>query len=248
MTSASPHAALTLLAHRLECIAPLSLEERHAVEQLPVRVHTLGPRHDIVHDGDTPSQCCLLLEGWAFRYKLLGEGRRQILSFHVPGDLPDLQSLHLQPIDYSLATLTRATVAFIPHENLLGLAKRSPGLAATLWRAPLIEGAVFRAWMTGMGQRSAFGRMAHLFCELYRRLEAVGLATEHRCSLPITQAEFGSALGLSNVHINRVLQELRAQGLITLHGPKLVIVAWERLVQAAEFNPAYLHLTARANT
>lgn len=247
MTSALQHVALTMLARRLESIVPLSPEERHAVEQLPARVHTLGSRHDIVHDGDTPSQCCLLLEGWAYRYKLLDEGRRQILSFHVPGDVPDLQSLHLQPVDYSLATLTRATVAFIPHEDLLDLVKRFPGLATTLWRETLIDGAVFRAWITGMGQRSAFGRMAHLFCELYRKLEAVGLATEYRCTLPITQAEFGSALGLSNVHVNRVLQEMRARELITLQGPKLVIVSWDRLVQAAEFDPAYLHLPSQVN-
>jgi CRP-like cAMP-binding protein len=229
----------------LESIAPLSDQERQAVEQLPARLHRFGPRHDIVHDGDTPSQCCLLLEGWAFRYKLLGEGRRQILSFHVPGDVPDLQSLHVQPMDHSLATLTQATVAFIPHESLLDLTSRFPGIAATLWRDTLLDGAVYRAWMTGMGQRSALGRMAHLLCELYRKLEALGLAAEHHCTLPIRQAEFGSALGLSNVHTNRVLQEMRAQKLITLQGHKLVILAWDRLVRAAEFNPAYLHLTAQ---
>ena len=242
MTSASPQTGLTLLARRLESIAPLSDQERQAVDQLPARLHRFGPRHDIVQDGDTPSQCCLLLEGWAFRYKLLSEGRRQILSFHVPGDIPDLQSLHVQPMDHSVATLTQATVAFIPHEGLLNLTGRFPGIAATLWRCTLLDGTVYRAWMTGMGQRSALGRMAHLLCELYRKLEALGLASEHQCALPITQAEFGSALGLSNVHTNRVLQEMRAQKLITLQSSKLVILAWDRLERAAEFNPAYLHL------
>ena len=242
MNSAPPHAALTMLVRRLESIARLSHEERHGVERLPLRTHVLHPRQDIVRDGDTPSHCCLLLEGWAFRYKLLDESRRQILSFHVPGDVPNLQSLHLGPMDHGLATLTRATVAFIPHESLLDLAERLPGFAGILWRDTLIDGAVFRAWMTGIGQQSAFGRMARLFCELYLRLEAVGLASNHCCTLPIKQSELGDALGLSTVHVNRTLQEMRARELITWHNQKLTIHAWDKLARAGEFNPAYLHL------
>ena len=242
MTVASNQAALGLLIQRLERIGQISNAERHAVENLPAKVQTLRPRQDIVREGEKPEHSCLVVEGWAFRYKLLGEGRRQILSFHVPGDVPDLHSLHIDKMDHGLAALTEATIAFIPHESLLDVTKRFPGLAGILWRETLIDAAIFRQWITGMGQRDGLGRMAHLFCELYCKLEAMGLAADHRCTLPITQGELGDALGLSSVHTNRVLQELRVQGLITLRTRALSITSWDGLVHAAEFNPAYLQL------
>ena len=240
--SEANQAALGLLVHRLGRIGRLSNAERQAVENLPVRLQTLRPRQDIVLDGEKPAHCCLLVEGWAFRYKLLGGGRRQILSFHVPGDVPDLHSLHIDTMDHGLAALTRATIAFIPHESLFDITKRFPGLGGILWRETLIDAAVFRQWITGMGQRDGLGRMAHLFCELYCKLEAMGLAADYRCALPITQSELGDALGLSSVHTNRTLQELRAQGLVTFRSQALSITSWDKLVQAAEFDPSYLQL------
>ncbi|TXN77385.1 Crp/Fnr family transcriptional regulator [Methylobacterium sp. WL8] len=242
MVSVSSQAALGLLVRRLERIGQLSDAERQAVENLPAKVQTLRPRQDIVREGDKPEHSCLIVEGWAFRYKLLGGGRRQILSFHVPGDVPDLHSLHIDTMDHGLAALTQATIAFIPHECLFEVTKRFPGLAGILWRETLIDAAIFRQWITGMGQRDAFGRMAHLLCELYCKLEAIGLAPEQRCNLPITQIELGDALGLSSVHTNRVLQELRAQGLVTFRSKAFSITSWDGLVRAAEFNPAYLQL------
>jgi len=233
-----------MLARRLGAIAPLGGDERRAVEQLPARIQVFEPQQDIVHDREILTRCAVLQEGWAFRYKLLDGGRRQILSFHVPGDAPDLQSLHLRPMDHGLATLTRATVAFVPHESLHDLARRFPALATALWRNTLIDGAIYRAWIATLGQRSAYGRLAHLLCELHRRLEAAGLVAGQTCTFPITQGELGNALGLSNVHVNRVLQELRAHDLISLQGRKLSILSWSRLAKAAEFDPAYLHLTA----
>jgi CRP-like cAMP-binding protein len=234
------------LIRKLESIAQLSDEERQAVEGLPTVIRLLQPRQDIVRDKDRPGHCCLVLSGWTYRYKLLSEGKRQILSFHIPGDLPDLQSLHLRVMDHSLATLTACRLAFIPHESLRELTTRFPGLGATLWRDTLIDAAIFREWMTGIGRRTAFGRIAHVFCEMYLKLQAVGLAADHRCELPFTQVDIGDALGLSNVHVNRVLQEMRGKGLITLQGSKLVIVDWTALSEAGEFDPTYLHLEAGA--
>ena len=242
MSSVSDSHSLSVLIRKLESIAHLSEDEREAILSLPVRTRVLGPRQDIVRDGDKPSQCCLLLDGWTFRYKIIGEGRRQIFSFHVPGDIPDLQSLHIHTMDHSLATVTEATVAFIPHESLLDLTTRFPNIAAILWRDTLIDAATFREWMVGMGRRSAYERIAHVFCEMYLKLEAVGLASEHRCPLPITQVDLGDALGLSNVHVNRVLQEMRGRGLITLRSNTLVIEAWDELNRVSEFDPTYLHL------
>lgn len=230
----------------MESIATLTDEERQAIERLPVRVQTLEARQDIVRDGDKPSNCCLILDGWACRYKLLNEGKRQIFSFHIPGDIPDLQSLHVPTMDHSLATVTKVTVAFIPHESMRELTTRYPGIASLFWRDTLIDAGVFREWMVGMGRRSAFEHVAHLFCELYLKLQAVGLAGNYRCPLPLTQIDLADALGLTSVHVNRVLQEMRGRALITLRSQTLVIEAWDELLRVAEFDPTYLQLDKRA--
>ena len=235
-----------MLIRKLESIATLTAQECEAVQNLPARIRTLGSGQDMVRDGDTPSHCCLILDGWLCRYKLLDEGRRQIFSFHIPGDLPDLQSLHVPVMDHSIGTLTEATVALVPHESLRELILRFPRLGTVLWRDTLIDAAIFREWMIGMGRKSAYARIAHLFCEMYLKLEAVGLAGEHRCPLPITQLELADALGLSNVHVNRVLQALRAEGLITLRSSTLVVHAWDELCRSSEFDPTYLRLGKRA--
>lgn len=230
------------LIRKLESITTLSDEERVAIERLPVKVRALSPHQDILRDGDKASQCCLILEGWACRYKVIEDGKRQIFSFHVAGDIPDLHSLHLPLMDHNLATVTAASVALIPHEALHDLTARFASVAATLWRDTLVDAAIFRQWMMGMGRRDAFDHMAHLLCELYLRQEAVGLASDHHCPLPLTQLDLADAMGLSNVHVNRVLQEMRAKGMITLRSSTLVIEAWDELVRAAEFDATYLHL------
>ena len=235
-----------LLIRKFESIATFSAEERQAIELLPVRISHLDARQDIVRDGDRPSHCCLILDGWAYRYKLLSAGKRQILSFHVPGDVLDLQSLHVHTMDHSLATVTKATVAFIPHESLRTLVAQHPNISTLLWRDTLIDAGIFREWMVGMGRRSAFERIAHLFCEMYLKLQAVGLAGDFRCPMPITQSDLADALGLTSVHVNRVLKAMRGRALITLRSNTLVIEAWDELLQISEFDPTYLHLEKRA--
>ena len=237
---------MDMLVRGLERIADLSQEEQQALRNLPVRSRTLKSGQDIVHNGDRPGQCCLIVEGWAFRYKLVGEGQRQILSFHVPGDIPDLQSLYLHTMDHSLGTLTEATVAFFLHDDVRELSIRYPNIGAVLWRTTLVDGAIFRQWIVGLGRRSAYNRMAHLFCELYLKLEAIDLAEKHRFALPLTQGQLADAVGLSNVHVNRVLKDMRLKGLVTLDGNVLAIHNWGMLVRVAEFDDAYLHLRKRA--
>jgi CRP-like cAMP-binding protein len=136
-------------------------------------------------------------------------------------------------------------VAFISHEAMRDLTYQFPRLAAVLWRDTLVDAGIFREWMACMGQRSAYDHLAHLFCELYLKQEAVGLAGEHRCPLPMTQADLGDATGMSNVHVNRTLQEMRGDGLIILRNKTLVIKAWNELIRAAEFDDTYLHLRER---
>jgi CRP-like cAMP-binding protein len=149
-------------------------------------------------------------------------------------------------MDHSLGTLARSTLAFLPHDTVRDLIRRCPPIGDAFWRETLIDAAVFREWMLGLGRREAYGRMAHLLCELYVRLKAVGLANGHGYEMPLTQAELGDALGLSTVHVNRTLQDLRGEGLITLQGGSVAVLDWEGLRKAGEFDPTYLHLRKEA--
>jgi CRP-like cAMP-binding protein len=240
------HPEHSVLLRKLRSISPLSDDETHCLLTVPLSTKSLGPDQDIVREGDRPSECCLLVEGFACRYKLTGDGKRQIFSFHIPGDIPDLQSLHLKVMDHSLMTLTPCKVAFISHQSLTDLIRKCPRVADVMWRDTLIDAAVFREWMMGIGRRSAYTRIAHVLCEVLVKMRAVGLANGHGCELPLTQAELGDALGLSTVHVNRSLQELRGDGLIKLDRGSLNVLNWEGLKKAGEFDPTYLHLDGEA--
>jgi CRP-like cAMP-binding protein len=234
------------LIRKLESIAPVSAEELQSILALPMTVRDLKADQDIARDQDRPSQCCVILEGFACRYKILPGGKRQIFSFHVAGDIPDLQSLHVEIMDHSLGTVAPSKVGFIPHETMRAFIRAHPRIGDVFWRDTLIEAAVFREWMANVGRREAYQRIAHLLCELYVRLRAVGLANGGVYQLPVTQAEIGDAQGLSAVHVNRTLQALRADGLISTQNGKVVIEDWDRLQEAGEFDPTYLHLKKQA--
>jgi CRP-like cAMP-binding protein len=232
------------LVRKLESITDLTPEERQALVDLPMRVETLRADQAIVREGDRPSRCCLVLEGFACRFKMTEEGKRQIFSFHVPGDIPDCQSLHLRVMDHSLGTIAQSKVGFIQHEDLHRLFAKCPRLTGVFWRDTLIDAAIFRQWMMGIGRKQAYGRIAHLFCELFVKLQAVGLTRDHTFPLPVSQAELGDALGLSTVHVNRTLMELRRDGLVVSKGAMMTIKDWEGLKTAGEFDRTYLHMDA----
>jgi CRP-like cAMP-binding protein len=235
------------MIRKLESIFPLSDEEGRALAWLPMQIAVYKADQDIVRIGDRPSQSCLLVEGFTCVYKITAEGKRQIVAFHVPGDIPDLQSLHLKVMDNSLATVSPCTLGFIPHEALQDVCNRYPRIAAALWRETLVDASIFREWMTGIGRREAYHRMAHLLCEMRVRLSMVGLVEDETFDLPITQTELADAIGASTVHVNRVLQELRADGLIRSRGTQVRILDWERLKEAGDFDPLYLHLRQDGN-
>jgi CRP-like cAMP-binding protein len=207
-----------------------------------MQLAVLRDGQDIVREGDRPSRCCLILSGFTATYKISGDGKRQIMTFGIAGDIPDLHSLHLKVLDSSVSTLTTCRVGFITHEDLRDLCERFPRITAAFWRETLIDGAIFREWLLNVGRREAYNRVAHLFCEMLVRLRAVGLADDHACDLPITQAELGDAFGITSVHVNRVLQQMRADGLIETKGTRLMIPDWDRLKEVGEFNPLYLQL------
>jgi len=232
---------LDRLVRKLESITGITEDERQAVRGLPITLKEVGADQDIVREGDQPSQSCLVLEGFLFLYKMMPDGGRQILSFHVPGDIPDLQSLHLQVMDHGLATATRSTVGFIPHDALRALCHAHPPLADKFWRDTLIDAAVFREWIVNLGGREAPGRIAHVLCEVFLKLQVVGLTNGYSFEFPMTQAEIGDATGLSTVHVNRSIQKLRTDKLISLEKGRCTIWDWDGLNRAATFDPTYLH-------
>ena len=239
------HPQTIALIRKLESIAPLAPEERAALQRLPMRLKTVAAGQDIVSEGDTPSECCLLVEGFACRYNVTAQGKRQILSFHISGDMPDLQSLHLKVMDHSLGALIPCKLGFIQHDDVRTLIRHHPRLGDLFWRDTLIDAAVFRQWVVNVGRRQGPARLAHLLCELLVRLRAVKLVEDHAFDLPVTQGDLADAMGISNVHVNRVLQDLRKQGLILLQGKFLNVLDWEGLKQAGEFDPTYLHLVKK---
>ncbi|WP_165842756.1 Crp/Fnr family transcriptional regulator [Phenylobacterium deserti] len=226
----------------LERYMPLEPAERQALQELANQPRRFPAGADLVLEGDRPKEARLLLSGQAFRHKTLADGRRQIMSFHVPGELLDVQGLFMT-MDHSVCALTPCEAAVIPHPKLVAMFEAHPRLALAFWRMNLVEGAVFREWMLGIGRRDAYARVAHLFCEVLIRLRAAGLSDGARAAFPVTQQHLSDALGLSAVHTNRVLQQLRGQGLLSFSGGELVVMDWAGLQAAGEFDPAYLHLS-----
>jgi CRP-like cAMP-binding protein len=239
--AAMPH----LLIRHLEQFGPLSHAEKQALAGAATRVRSFGPDQDLVSDGDYPTDCKLILNGYACTYKLLPDGRRQIMSFQIPGDICDLQGFFLGEMDHAIGTLTAGRIAIISHEELLDLTQTYPRIARALSQSAFVDAAIFREWMVGIGRRSAYARIAHLLCEMGLRLKAVGLNQDDSYELPVTQAELADALGLTSVHVNRTLQQLRRQGLITLRGGTVTLSDPEGLARAGQFDSGYLYVGRR---
>ena len=231
------------LIARLQAIASLSSEDAALLEDLPISVQKHQAGKALVREGDVVDRCCILLDGYLFRHKEGLEGRRQIISWHVPGDIPDLHSLHLSPMDHNISTLGPAVVGFIPHAPFLEILGRSSRLAHVFWRETLVDSSVFREWVVNLGQRDALNRVAHMLCEIATRLQAVGLARkDFSFTFPALQTDIADAVGISPVHANRIIQDLRTKQLIEWKGKEIRIIAWRELVLLADFDDGYLHL------
>lgn len=235
----SPHQIMT---RKLESIFSLTGEEKQAFQDLPMRTADFKANQDIVRVGDQPNQCCLILVGFTCVYKLTVKGKRQIMALHVPGDMPDLQSLHLKILDINIASISACTLGYIQHKDLRRLCERYPRFIAAFWRETLIDSSIFREWLLNIGKREAYPRIAHLICELMLRLNAVGLAENNTFAMPVTQEELADATGLTPIHVNRVLKGLRADGLINTEKKQLTIPDWQKIKQAGEFDSLYLHI------
>lgn len=221
----------------------LTPTETEALQQLPTRLENVPADHDLVHAGDRPNKCITIVSGFANTSKRVAGQRRQFAAFHVPGDMPDLMSLHLETMDCDIRTSTACQVEYVTHADLLNICVCFPRLGFAFWRATLLDAAIMRDWVVNLARRPALSRLAHFFCEMMVRLEAVGLADEFRCRLPLTQEDLSDVTGLSVVHVNRTLQVLRATGFMLFNDGNLVILEWEKLAALANFDDGYLHLS-----
>lgn len=226
---------------KLDSIAVLSDGDQAALRALPLTVAEVSRDSDILAEGDRPQRSLIVLDGLVCRYRMLSDGGRQITSFHPPGDMPDLQSLFLHRMDHSIAPLCASKIAFVEHRDLRQLIDNRPGLCATLWRDTLIDAAIYREWLVGLGRRRAHQRVAHLMCEMGSRLKAVGLFRNQSFGLPLTQTELADAAGLSPVHLNRVLRDLRSWNLVRFQDYVVSSPDWLATKQLAGFDSAYLH-------
>jgi CRP-like cAMP-binding protein len=229
------------LIAKLENVACLSDDDRHALITACQNVRDIAANEDVISEGDKPEYIHLMLAGWACRYKDLEEGSRSITAYLVPGDFCDLHVTILGSMDHGIAALTPAKVAFISRTKMDELTRERPELTRALWWATLVDEGVLRAWLVNISRRDGFARVANLICELYERLDNVGLVNAGKFSLPLTQEEIADSTGMTPVHANRILQRLRRDGLLTLKGGNLNLLDAERLKEIAGFDPSYLH-------
>ncbi|WP_344707737.1 Crp/Fnr family transcriptional regulator [Sphingomonas swuensis] len=217
-----------------------------ALKRATARPRRLPQKHDLIREGDRPGPVFVILEGWAHRYKILPNGTRQVLAFLMPGDACDLHIGLLGEMDHSIQTLTNALVTTIGRDEIEKIFVDHPRIANAMYVSQLVDEGTMRAWITSMGRRTSIERVAHLMCELFIRARNIGLQTEPVFDLPLSQLLLADSLGMTAVHLNRVLKELRQENVMTLTRGCVSIVDIGKLIRIAGFDDNYLHRRIRA--
>lgn len=230
---------------KLQGFGQLGTKDVAALAAATAAPRKVAAKRDLIREGDKPGPTFVMLEGWACRYKVLPSGTRQVLAFLMPGDSCDLHIGLLAEMDHSIQTITPALVATIDRLTMDDVMDRHPAVAKTMYVGQLIDEGTMRAWITSMGRRTSIERVAHLMCELYLRARNIGLIAEPYLSLPLSQLLIADALGMTPVHLNRVLKELRMSGAMTLQRGSLEIIDPVKLIQIAGFHENYLHRRLR---
>lgn len=223
----------------------VSLEEEKVLRRSVAEVRDCPADRVIVKAGGDLKMCTLLLDGLICRYKDLRSGQRQITALHVPGDFLDLHSFTLKRLDQDVMTLIPSRIALVPHEAIKDITENHPHLTRLLWFMTNLDAAIHREWELSLGRRTAIARVAHLFCELHVRLGIIGRAKDTGYDLRLTQGEVSECVGLTPVHTNRVLKELRTEGIAEFRNGRVHIHDLEALRRIADFDPAYLYLERR---
>jgi CRP-like cAMP-binding protein len=230
----------SLFIRRIQHVVSLSPDDRWALGSLRVVERSLAHREPLWREGDQPRQCAVILSGFLCRHKVAGD-RDQILSFCVPGDFPDLQTLYISTIDHSVLSIGASRVGLISRDQIRGILAGSQTLTRLFWRETLLDSAIFREWVCNVAAPDALSRVAHLICEMEARLAIAGLVENGSFSLPFTQHDIASACGISTVHVNRTLQALRKRGLIAWSDRTVTVLDRKALWEVGEFAPDYLH-------
>lgn len=223
----------------------LTEREIGVIRALPHRIEQHAAGTDIVSEGDRPTHSSLVLSGMTARYNLVENGRRQISAVHIAGDFVDLHGFLLDVMDHSVVALSNIEVAYVPHAALTEITRNEPHLTRLLWLLTLVDAATHRQWLTAAGRLSSEAQLARFLCELVTKLEAFDLVKGGSFTLPMSQPTVGDALGLSPVHANRTIQDLRRRNLIAWVGSKVTVLDRRRLEELGEFDPSYLNLTPR---
>lgn len=236
----SNHSAMSLFVQRLASHTPLGAEARQALLSLPVQRYDVRAHIDFVQVGASSDYASLVAEGLVGRFGQTGDGRRQIVSLHIPGEVADLQSVIVPQATTALTALTGSTLLRVAHEDLRRVGLEHPSIATAFWRACVVDAAIVAQWLVNIGQRPARSRLAHLFCEMATRYRQLDQSDGRRYRLPMTQEQLGDALGLTSVHVNRTLQGLREERLVAVARDSIEILDWEALAAAGEFDRGYL--------
>lgn len=231
------------LVRKLSVASQLTAEDVAVLERLDTRAFRLQRRTDVIEEGERPEDVHLVLEGFAYRYKMLENGRRQILAVLLPGDLCDVHVSLLKEMDHSIATFTDCTIARLSRAVVDDLIENHPRIARSLWWSTLVDEGILRENIAGLGQRETMRQMAHVFCEMYRRLDAVGLVEDGAYDFPLTQEELGDLLGVSGVHTNHTVTALRERELAHFVRGRVHVPDFEKLAAFAGFRDNYLHFT-----
>lgn len=227
-------------ARKLRAFVALNDEDLTVMSGYYRRRHVYAAGRDLVHEGAVDQPAYVLADGWACSYKLLPDGGRQIIDFQIPGDFLGLRSVLFRTADYNVEPVTRIQASEISHADLLNIFADNPRLAtAVLWAMSRDEAMVVEH-LVGLGRRNAAERTAHFLLELAARLRLVGLGSKQGYACPLSQYLLADALGLSAVHVNRVLRELREAGLVTFQKGEVQFDDFERLVALADFDRGYL--------
>jgi CRP-like cAMP-binding protein len=220
-------------------------KEISALTRATLTQRKVKAKHDLIREGDRPGPVFVMLEGWGCRYKILPSGTRQVLAYLMPGDSCDLHVGLLAEMDHSIQTITPATVATVDRVEMDALLDEHPLIAKAIYVAQLVDEGTMRAWITSMGRRASIERVAHLMCELYIRARNIGLTSEDSFALPVSQLLLADSLGMTPVHLNRVLKELRRTGAMTLGRGSIVLSDLPQLIRTAGFDDNYLHRRLR---
>jgi CRP-like cAMP-binding protein len=242
----SPESALRLFVKRLAVRSTLSEEDESAIMRIKGSMTSVAAHADLIKQGTPVDHSCLVVEGLVGRFGQNADSTRQITCLHIPGDMGDLPSVVSPKAGWGLAALTRTTILRVPHEQLRRIAAEHPAIAEAFWRDCVADSSIFSEWVVNVGRRSAFVRIAHLFCEMAIRYQQAEQGDRCSYDLPITQADLADATGLTSVHVSRVLKELRTRALVTAQGGRVTIPDWDALVAVADFDESFLLLDKQA--